>query len=792
MKKLFYILSLAAVVSLTVLSCQKEKEVNPREPSPAEEANCYGVYFPTQDASGDHVFSPKDDPVIEITVARTNDKGDINVPLKAVYSEDNIFVPETISFADGQTETTFKVRFDNAKEGQKYEAHFTIEGNDYASLYNSNPVGIDFSIMRVEMKTLKNEKGDANATVTFTVQNDFLGDFGYEGGAYEVKGTVQYYEVDGVRYGTLVPNEGEGGIWKNETVINFIWYPKVAYTLGDFTYQPIEVPLGKTGYDLDGSEVGEDHPCAVLFCDYYHHYLDVKANSLGTFLEFVDKYGQSYELSYYDGHGGFYFNLVYDIEGTNYWYGFNEGSVVGIADGYLRVDYRFKAKTDYSAEGKTPVFLEAGVDVASIKYAVYEGELTATQVANKIAAISDGTDASIEFSELALDEEEGIKYATLELSPEASGLYTFVGVAYSADKKVQNSASVVFNHIAAGDVEEHAVKVSVFTEDTPARYTNYHAYDSFAYGIAGEDLTDVHVAIFKFDDFVKAADAYFDAVKEDAKGKYALSADDLAQVNGEGGYYTVATGMPAKTQLIVIVWATNGDMEAWDYDVYTTDKLPYVWNSLGKGTLTDGFLLPLFGMNDVTVACDVYEEKNTPGLYMVTGFQLELCAAFYECDPSEIVDYEGEDGNWWNAQIVVDATDPAAVYIGEQSYGIYVNSTYGYVLMDSEATGTLADGAITFPAKNMYVGFTGNGGWYYGNSKGTFKITLPAAEAPAVSTACSGQPKTNFVLAREAQEWAKPVVSFERDPQPVDVATKVVFTRNQNTNKVKVDKSTLR
>ena len=787
MKKLSYILSFVAVALFTAVSC--EKEVAPIDPAanPAEVANCYGVFFPAQDASGDHTYSPVDNPVIEITVGRTNDADAITVPVKATYSEDGIFVPEDITFAAGQKETTFKVDFSKAAEGTKYSASFVIEDPQYASLYNSNPIAIDFSIMRVEMKDFMTEDGSKKAMITFS-DDVFWG---------EVHDDVylQYYEVDGIRYcettgGKLVsPLDGgtEGvGPWGTGVQLKFKWYTKVQMAIGEDNFDFIEVEPQYHGWD------NANRNSQVWFADYYNYY---QANAStpydGDAIKFFTNNGENYPPCYYDGHGGFIFNLAYYMPTSGgYWYGFNLKAPVGIAEGYVRVDYSFKAETDYSADGATPVFLEAGVDVASIKYAIYEGELTPTQVGNKVAAITDGTDASTEFTEFEEDEEG--KFATLQLSPETTGLYTFVAVAYDAKKEAQNSASVVFKHIAAGDVEEHAVDVSVFTEDTPARYTSYHKYDSFAYGVAGTDLTDVHVAIFKFDDVAADSETYFNAVKADAKGTYALSAEDLAAVNGEGGFYTVATGMPAKTKLIVLVWATNGDMEDWVYATYTTDKLPYVWNSLGKGTLTDGFLMPVFGEDDVTLTTDVYEEATTPGLYMVTGFQLELCAAFYGMSMEELEPYGGEGSNWWNAQIVVDATDPAAVYIGEQDYGIYVNSTYGYVQIDSEPTGTLENGVITFPAKNMYLGLT-NYGWLYGNSNGTFKITLPSAGASApVLNSVSNGAKTNFVLARDAREYAKPVVKFERDPQPVKVAAQVNYTRKEKTAKSEMTISNVR
>lgn len=801
MKKLIYILSIAAVASLTVLSCQKEQEVNPRTPSPAEVAGCYGVYFPTQEASGDHVYSPLDDPEIEITVARTNDSGAITVPVTITYSEDGIFVPQDIKFADGQKETTIKVRFDKAKEGVNYKASFTIEDNQYASLYNSNPVSIDFSVLRVEMKDFLNPKTQEPAVFTFT--------HNWSGSRGEGHATMKYYEVDGIRtcfFTSIDKDDAQNpvGLWHGDPCadLSVRWYvadqpsvykpgTKCSHTNSegnDF----VEIVTQYIGFDYNGGDwVATPNPSSPINAYDWFWYWNARGYSIdelyGSWLDDANIEGspdEGYPLGYYDGNGGFFFQIYYYIPGLGGWKP-DSYSNYFIADGFTRVDYSFELETDYPVGGKSPIYVEAGIDVAGIQYAIYEGELTATQVANKVAAIVEGTEASELFTDLKLDEEDAVKYATLEVSPETTGIYTFVAVAIDEAAEAQNSASVVFNYVSAEDEEEYAVDMYVFTEDTPERYASYHDYDSFAYGIVGKELTDVHMGIFKYDDVAKDPDAYFEAVKLDEEGEYAVSEEILAKINGEGGYYDIATQMPAKTKLIVLVWATNGSLEAFDYDTYTTEPLPYVWNSLGKGTLTDGFFVSLFSRPDYTVACDVYEEATTPGLYMITNYQLPLVAQFFGVSEEEMLPYEG--GNWKVTELVIDATDPEAVFIDDQDYGVCVNSAYGFVLISADPEGTLADGAITFPARTMYANIGGT--WYYGNNDGTFKITLPSVglAAPAISPASAGgNVKTNFVMARDAKVYDKPVVKFERNPKPVKATVKVDYTRKEKNADQKV------
>lgn len=781
MKNIAKYLFAISAAAFTFAACEKEAEIKPGEP---ELDNCYGVYFPVQEASGDHIYNPTQDKVLEITVARTNTEGAITVPVTASFTDPkgptDVFTASDVVFADGQAETTFTVNFDNAEEGVKYAGHFVIEDNQYASIYSKNSIGLDFTVMCVEMLNLKKPNSEEDATVTFT-----LGWWGLV-----VEANIKYYEVNDVRtcetFNEKVivsdnSDAGDVGFWGGgeDNHLQFTWFVK---KVSDEGYQAIDVPKQYLGFDYDdwlAKPIGQaGNP---IFVYDWFHFLITDGGYPGGWPDwegFLDRNPGVYDRSYYDGNGGFYLNLRYYIPGLGGWTP-DTFDTVGICEGYTRVDYSLDLETDYSDGGETPVYVEAGVDIKTIKYEVFEGKFSGIQTSNKIEELLKDDKTMTEVA-LEYDDEYEVNYTTLLLSPEKSGDYTVIVLAYDEAGKPQASDGISIHHITAEDAAEKAVVVSVFTEDTPARYQNLHKWDSFAYGISGENLTEVHVGIFTEATISQyGGSAVMNAVKSDAK-EYGASEEDLAAINADGGFYDILKGLAAKTTYYIIVWATNGDLDAFAIDSYTTEKLPYVWNSLGKGTLTDGFLLPDWSMEDATVACDVYEEQTTPGLYMVTGFQLELAAIFYGVeDPSELLPYEGENANWWNAEIVVDATDPAAVKIEQQQYGIYTNSTYQYPLIWSIADGTLADGAITFPANGLVVGYTGNGKAYYANPNGTFKITLPeAAEAPALTNLLAGSAKNAEPAHAASKLFVEPKVKYERDPQPVKVSAKVVYTRN--------------
>lgn len=798
MKKFINILLAAAVTALAVASCQKEEQVKPGTPDPE---GCYGVYFPVQEASGSHTYDPDMDRSVSITVARTNTSGAITVPFTVVSENKDVFEFGDIEFADGQAETELEVTFDDIEEGKT--CSFSIQLNDdnaYVSHYNSGAIALDFSVIVVKWQDFLDPKTEQPAV--FTINSRWDGMFG------PMKATLKYYEVDGIRtcVFTSVDTDAETGelegFWHSvpEVTLNARWYTKNQNSDG---YDFVELPKQYFGYDYnDGNwlavPVGEAATPIYVY-DYPWYWVergyDWGADGMGdNWLDEANKTGQldgSYPVSYYDGNGGFFFNIYFYIPGLGGWSPDGHGTVA-IASGFTRVDYSLEIDSDFPDEGVTPVLFTVGADVAKVDYAIYEGSLNSVQIAARIDAIAAGEEENVvSISEFTFDEDEEIYYAYAGVSPETTGEYTLVAVSFNkttediTESKAQKSGSISFFHVAADDDADYNVEVSVFTEDTPARYQELHNYDSFAYGVSGKDLTEVHVAFYTSDLVQKYGLAAVVAdAKADEDGEYAVSADVLAQINADGGYYTLATGVKAKTTYVVVVWATNGSKEGYAYAAYTTAALPYVWNSLGKGTLTDGFLLPDWSMDDATVACDVYEEASTPGLYMVTGFQLELAAIFYEVEPSVILPYEGEDANWWNAQIVVDATNPAKVSIAQQQYGIYTNGTYQYPLIWSVADGTLENGAITFPANGLVVGYTGNNKAYYTNPDGTFKITLPGTGGESPTSLPTGTvKKTNFTHAA-SKAYTKPVVKYEREVKSISVETKAVnYNREKKENK---------
>ena len=690
MKK-FYSIFLGAVFSLLAVSCFPETEQEAWTPGEAEDAFCYGVYFPVQDASGYHIYNPTQDPKVVITVGRTNTSGAITVPIEATFSEEGIFEVAPIAFEDGQAETTFTVSFPTAKEGTEYSASFNITDKTYASLYSSNAVGLDFSFMRVEMKDFLTEDKSKKAMLTFT-DDVFWG---------EVHDDVylQYYEVDGIRYcettgGKLVsPADASDGTgpWGTDVQLKFKWYTNVQMTIGEEEYDFIEVECQYHGWD------NATRNSQVWFADYYNYY---QANAStpynGDAIKFFTNNGDSYPPCYYDGHGGFIFNLAYYMPTSGgYWYGFQQNAPVAIAEGYLRVDYGLKiAQAGVPNAGKVPVNFTLGADVAKVVYEFKEGELSNINTERAI-------------SELKADSENAVTATGVyAFELEKTGVYTLVAAAVDAGGKIQNTASTLITYTSAADVEEKATVISGGISSAekyvPQGVNPDTALEVYIYGT---DIVDAKFAVFSMLDL--AGDAA--GCQAALLASESVEAEVLDLINGEG-YVDVVTGLLPGTEYYLMVYASNG---------YTETVELY-----GSAT-TSGDPLPIYQTFTIDSYDPTYELENAAAwlgtwnyyavdYYGSTGLREYLGKVNITASetPTEGPD---DDGNY-DEYVVVDGLFPNAVVDGP-AYGYETGNcklemdVYGGAMYAFAAT-TL-DGVCTIHTYAKAAGGFYNGVSYY-------------------------------------------------------------------------------
>lgn len=754
MKSLKYILAMAAM-SLFTVSCVEEYQYEKGE---ADVNGCYGVYFPAQEATGDHTYDPSMPTEMAFTVARTNSEGAITVPIEFSASHDGIFNVPAAVFADGQSETTINVTFPNSENGVKYSLSLGITDPQYASKYQDGATHVDFSVLRVEWKDFLNPQTNKPAVVTFNQ--------GWWGEVH--KAALKYYEVNGIRtcVATCTETDADGnpiGIWGDTQGItfNFTWNTNLYNPDG---YQVIDVTRQYFGFDYadwtSKPEAEASNP--VYFYDWFH-FLTTDGGYVGgwpDWASFLERNPGAYDQSYYDGNGGFYFNLKYQVPALGGGFTPDVFDVVAIADGFVRVDYSLSVAADYTVEGEVPVTFELGADIAKINYAVAAGKLGPAAIEELTAAVAAGKAENMQVitEDQMFADEEG-KYASIVVTCPATGEYTLVAAGLDAEGKAQASTSVVFDYVAADDAT-YDVEFEVFVEDTPARYEaeDLTKLNSFSYVIyGGNEVTDVHVGVYP----VATVEKYgVDVVINDVRNAAnALDADAVAAVNSTAGYSNIVSGLDDGTAYALVVWAANGLQTKYTIVTYTTEANPEVFKSLGNATYTDDYIAGLFDVDPVTYEVAIEESVDNPGKY-------RLVNAYGENFPYN------ETGDWDDSKdyyIVINAQDPECVYIELSPMGLnwgYDMSAYSYAayMLDNGKTveevkaaglfGTLVDGVITFPTKTLLCVLDGS--IYYANTNGAFKVVLPGAQTGAETTSVAAA-RPSSVSAKAAFETSMSV-----------------------------------
>ena len=211
--------------------------------------------------------------------------------------------------------------------------------------------------------------------------------------------------------------------------------------------------------------------------------------------------------------------------------------------------------------------------------------------------------------------------------------------------------------------------------------------------------------------------------------------------------------------------------------ITVTVSRPAPWVSLGMATYTDDFMTTFFSVSNETYEVEIQENQNVPGLY-------RLVNPYGEAYPFN------DPGDWDESQdyyMEIHAEDPDAVWIpiapmgfdwgyGEFSMGsvagMYLSN--GNTLEQLKAAGgilgTLQNGIITFPAKQLLISMAdyNDGGLYYANNNGVFKIVLPGYTALDTSVAIE---LVGYFKDLEGQNYAVVDVTLGEDVEEVKLAS---------------------
>lgn len=697
MKKITNLLYAAfvAVLSVGFVSCE---ETAPEYVAGSQDLEgCYGVYFPTQAAAGDHTLDPTMPKSIDVTIMRKVADGEITVPVQV--SNDSIFNVPEVKFEDGQTEATFTITFPDVETAVKYDLTLEVTDPAYASLYGNNPVSLSFSIFCVEWKWVGVD-ADGNQSAVATEEEAAIVSFTqlfWEEAVDDVK--IKYYEVNGVRNCVAYR---EGGFWPEAAPVDF-----------NFTMSTKANGEGKYDIDVKKQYMGWDYQGAapVYFYDWYNFLITdggYDESSWADASDFYSKNGASYPRSYYDGMGGYYFNLRYYVPAAGGGWTAPTFDVVGIVNGVLRLDFTTFVTVGETVEGVAPVTFAMGKDVASVKYTVVEGEIT-----DKVAAAYCDSIVNDSENRYAMVTPEN---AMVGLELAKSGVYTLVAVPFDAEgvaqqpEKEKAFLAVPFTYVAAGEAGDYAAVVTLGVEETSALHAKdgYTNVNSFGFYVYGEDIVDAKLAVFETANYAVNPDSCNALVVESGAS---LSAEELALVNGTG-LSDLVTELKPLTSYTIVLWAYNG----------------YRSTVLAEEYTTSGVALELLGTGTYTYTCMFNEPVTDPGL------------SFYK-DPNYENTYKIT--NWFYGVDFTFTWDGGSIVKVADQFSGYEHASYGnvnVVELSDYAGQEMSPSYYDAETKTFYFGvvyYVSAGNFGYGYETFTVDGSQPAAARARRTTSSS-------------------------------------------------------
>ena len=554
MNKLFRNILFLSSLTLVLAACQEEKV----EPGEKDLDGCYGVYFPAQDKAVKLVLDPADPTSTKITVMRKNSEGEITVPV-TVADTSKLFKFAPITFKDGQAETTIDVTFDGIGIGNTYLASLTIEDPAYASKYNSNPISIDVKVLREKWNNLGVGTWVEHGVFNFDApENVIIHQNDLDTTKYRIYMRYPDPEKEGEEYALYSPKSDEYlslRLLKSGEVLKS--------TKAEFKVDKDDLVLFDifdTGipYDTGAPNIWFVHP--FNFSDpvnlwYYNKVISYQDDG-------VTPAGIQLAPNYY-------INGVGAIDRSQ-----EDGIITIVFPGAVLTDYTINVSVGETVDGEIPVEFALGADVATAKYAVYEGELSKAAAERHANAIVKG------------DEESKVVPETgaVSLTLDKSGVYSLVAVSLDDKNEFQKSAVSTFNYVAKGDEEKYPVTVSAGLELT-SRYEpeGYTKVNSALFYVYGKNLTEVKASLIPT--------AKLDPTKLDSLAREPKSvSDSILNLVNTTGWTDLFTELAPVTDYTLIVWASNGYRSKVVTSEITTEGLARVKKGTGTYTYSLVFL----------------------------------------------------------------------------------------------------------------------------------------------------------------------------------------------------------
>lgn len=529
MNKLKYmILAMTAMLSFALISCNQEEPYTPGE---QDLEGCYGVYFPSQEASSKAItLDPNDRRRVKITVARELSDVDEDITVPAEITGDEVFEVDDIVFEGGAATTSFYVNFPDAEVGEKYTCTIEVTDPAFVSQYRTkaNYITINVSIvswdeigvgtymdynfsnsqtgepMSVETKIYRN----SNDRTLYRVDDPYT-EFMTGAGAVSSTPAPEYFEFRVLQRG--------------EEFIAFDGAPAVTIPIEDLVhYEPIFTAYSDPSY----GDAYLYHPSLLNGYEDPLTWYDNRVLSWQDAGKTLPGVVQLAPSLYFPAAGGYAPSI----------------SSLIVFPGAKLTDYTMSIVAGLSENGEVPVTVTLGEDVAKVKYAVFSGELGTAQLTEKTDAIIAG---KIDCKEFTASGEYKIK------DLKTTGLYTLIAVAFDEKGKNVGHTNVVFGFLKSGESKPVDINCGVIVSDkyAPEGFTSENSLEFYIYG---SGIQKAYYGLYRKKDIEEK----FESVLKDLKSIEASKAE-VEAINA-GGLSDVFIRLNSGMEYALVVCASNG------------------------------------------------------------------------------------------------------------------------------------------------------------------------------------------------------------------------------------------